>query len=60
VLQTTTSVLQKLLHQHVEHVWGFAHPVVHLAFIVGTTIGFKNQLIKDTCGSLLSLFYVGI
>jgi hypothetical protein len=37
VLQIAIYVLQRLLHQHVEQVWYFVHPVVHLTSIVGTT-----------------------
>ncbi len=32
-------MLENLLHQHVEHVRCFVHLVVHLAFVVGTTVG---------------------
>ncbi len=39
MLHIAISVLHILLHQHVEQVWCFSHPVVRSTSVVGTTIG---------------------
>ncbi len=37
--QIAICVLQRLLHQHVEHVWYFVHLIVHSTSMVGMTYG---------------------